>query len=131
MPKGPIPEQFNTLLASAVPGHLATIGADGNPQVNPVWFLWHGGQLLLSVKAETVKYRNLRRNPALAMSIVDPDDAHRYLELRGKVIGFTLYLTLDFVDLLARKYTGEAMDPAQNGQERYKLTVAIESWTGT
>lgn len=130
MPRSPIPEQFDLLLAGATPGHLATIGPSGDPQVNPVWFLWEGGQLLLSVKAETLKYRNLRRNPALAMSIVDPDDSHHYLELRGKVTEFALYRTLDFVNRLAWKYTGQPMDPRQDGQERYKLTVEIVSWTG-
>ena len=70
MPKENIPERFQPLLASTTLGHLATIDEAGNPQVNPVWFLWDGTHLLLSVKAETVKYRNLRRRPALAISFV-------------------------------------------------------------
>lgn len=130
MPRTPVPERFTALLESTAVGHLATIGADGAPQVNPVWFLWDGQHLLLSVKASTVKYRNLRRNPALAISIVDPGNPHHYLELRGGVAEFELYRTLAFVNLLARKYTGRDMDPAEDGQERYRLTVGIHSWTG-
>ncbi len=112
MPKENIPERFQPLLASTTLGHLATIDEAGNPQVNPVWFLWDGTHLLLSVKAETVKYRNLRRRPALAISFVDPANPHHYLELRGDVIEFTLYRTLEFVNQLSRKYTGHDMDPA-------------------
>ncbi len=130
MPRAPVPGQFDDLLHGTAVGHLATIGVDGTPQVNPVWFVWDGQQLLLSVKGDTVKYRNLRRNPALAISIVDPADARRYLELRGTVTRFDLYRTLEFVNTLARKYTGQDMDPAQDGLERYKLTVAIRAWTG-
>lgn len=130
MPQGQIPERFQPLLACTTLGHLATISREGKPQVNPVWFLWDGTHLLLSVKAETVKYRNLRRRPALAMSLADPAEPHHYLELRGDVIDFTLYRTLEFVNQLSRKYTGHDMDPAQEGLERYKLTVAIRSWTG-
>jgi len=130
MPRGPIPARFNSLLHSTAVGHLATIGREGTPQVNPVWFIWDGRHLLLSVKAETLKYRNLRRNPSLAMSIVDPANPHHYLELRGAVGQFDLYRTLDFVNRLSRKYTGQPMNPEEDGRERYRLTVEIDSWTG-
>ena len=130
MPRGPVPAHFDALLTSDAVGHLATIGQVGTPQVNPVWFIWDGQHLLLSVKADTIKYRNLRQNPALAISIVDPADSHHYLELRGVVVQSDHYRTLDFVNLLAQKYTGKDMDPAQDGLDRYKLTVAIHTWTG-
>jgi PPOX class probable F420-dependent enzyme len=130
MPQGPIPAQFQALLESTNVGHLATVGPSGRPQVNPVWFIWDGQHLLLGVKADTVKYRNLRHSPFLALSIGDPADAQRYVELRGEVVEFRRYLDLTFVNQLARKYTGRDMDPSQNGLERYRLTVRIDSWTG-
>lgn len=130
MPRGPVPKQFHDILESTTLGHLATIGKDGRPQVNPVWFLWDGEHLLLGVKAETVKYRNLRRDPRLAVSCLDPNDAHHYVELRGEVTEFELYRDLTFVNQLARKYTGKDMDAAEDGKERYKLTVRVDSWTG-
>ena len=130
MPKGPIPVDYHDILESTTLAHLATIGQDGRPQVNPVWFLWDGRQVLLSVKADTVKYRNLRRNPHLAISLADARNPMRYLELRGEVAEFELYRDLTFVNLLARKYTGRDMDPREHGKERYKVTVRVESWTG-
>ncbi len=130
MPLSPIPDSYGDLLESTNLGHLATIDREGKPQVNPVWFIWNGTNLLIGVKAETVKYRNLRRNPHLALSIADPAHPGHYLELRGQVVDFELYLDLTFVNQLSRKYTGRDMDPAQNGQERYKLTVDIREWTG-
>lgn len=130
MPRGNVPERFQYILASTTLGHLATIGSKGRPQVNPVWFLWVGEQLLLGVKADTVKYRNLRRDPHLAISLLDPQDSHHYVELRGEVTEFELYRDLTFVNQLARKYTGKEMDPSEEGRERYKLTVRVDSWTG-
>ncbi|MCC6314867.1 MAG: pyridoxamine 5'-phosphate oxidase family protein, partial [Thermomicrobiales bacterium] len=39
MPRGPVPERYRDILESIALGHLATIDADGRPQVNPVWFI--------------------------------------------------------------------------------------------
>lgn len=130
MPKPPVPERFRALLESTNLGHLATIGDEGLPQVNPVWFLWDGVHILLSVKPETVKYRNLRRDPHLAISILDATNTGHYVELRGEVIEFKLYETLEFVNQLAHKYTGADFTNGHNGEERYRLTIQINFWTG-
>lgn len=96
---------------------------------NRVWFLFEEGQLLLSVKPDTQKYRNLRRDPHLALSCLDLADAGRYVELRGVVIAFELYEDLTFVNRLARKYTGADFTHGHVGEQRYKLTVQIDAWT--
>ncbi len=129
MPKGPIPTSHLDLLDAPVLGHLSTVDHYCRPQVNPVWFLWDSSQLLLSIKPETIKYRNLRKNPAVAISILDPTNSFRYLELRGTVAEFELYTTLEFVNQLARKYTNSDFTGGQHGEERYKVTVQIDSWT--
>jgi hypothetical protein len=40
MPRGQVPEHYRDILESATHGHLATVDEHGQPQVNPVWFLW-------------------------------------------------------------------------------------------
>lgn len=130
MPHGPVPSQYHDILQSTTLGHLATVDVAGRPEVNPVWFLWDGERILLSVKEETKKYRNLRRDPHVAISFVDPNDPQRYVEIRGEVINFQLYETLDFVNLLARKYTGADFRHGQAGERRWKLTIQVNGWTG-
>jgi PPOX class probable F420-dependent enzyme len=130
MPPLPVREDLLPLLAGGALGHLATISPAGLPQVNPVWFLWENDRLLFSVKPETVKYRNLRANPRVAMSILDPADNYRYLELRGEVIDFTLFTDLTFVNRLAQKYTGADFRSGVAGEERYRITIRVETWTG-
>ena len=130
MPKGVVPERFHDLLQSKVLGHLATIGENGRPQVNPVWFISDGSEILLSIKPETAKYRNLRANPAVAMSILDPANHFRYVELRGEVVEFELFKTLSWVNQLAQKYTGADFTGGVDGEQRYKVTVRVDSWTG-
>jgi len=129
MPSGPSPTSHLDLLERPLLGQLATVDQRNRPQVNPVWFLWEGDRLLLSIKPDTVKLRNLRANPAVAMSILEPEDSHRYLELRGTVESFERFTTLAFVNKLAHKYTGADFTAGVDGEERYKVTVAIDSWT--
>jgi PPOX class probable F420-dependent enzyme len=130
MPRGSVPERFRDLLDSKTLGHLATIGANGRPQVNPVWFLADQQFVYLSIKPETAKYRNLRANPAVAMSVGDLARPDRYLEVRGEAVEFELYETLDWVNQLAHKYTGAEFTGGADGEPRYKVTIRIDAWTG-
>jgi PPOX class probable F420-dependent enzyme len=130
MPQGPVPEQFHKILESRTLGHLATLDEQGRPQVNPVWFLWEGEHVLVSIRPETKKYKNLRNDPHLAMSFLDPINPMHYVEIRGEVAEWKLYTTLDFVNQLAHKYTGADFTHGQDGQERYKVTIRVDSWTG-
>ena len=129
MPKGTPPDRYRDILASAALGHLATVGSDGRPQVNPVWFIADGERVYLSVKADTVKYRNLRAHPHVAMSISDPNDPERYVEVRGEVVDFELFDTLDWVNALSRKYTGADYTKGAPGEHRYKIAIRIDAWT--
>jgi PPOX class probable F420-dependent enzyme len=130
MPRGEPPDRYRDILASKALGHLATIGADGRPQVNPVWFIADRGHVYLSVKADTVKYRNLRSNPAVAMSVSDPAWPERYVGIRGEAVAFELFDTLDWATVLARKYTGAEFRGGRDGEHRYKVTIRIDGWTG-
>ena len=130
MPKGKIPDQYHDILESTTFGHLATVDELGRPQVNPVWFLWDGEHILLSIRPVTKKYTNLRNDPHLAISFLDPANPYRYVEIRGEVVDWELYTTLDFVNLLSRKYTGADYTRGFVGEERYKVTIRVDSWTG-
>ncbi len=130
MPKGQVPDRFRDILESTTLGHLATVDERGLPQVNPVWFLWDGEHILLSVRPETQKYKNMRRDQHVAISFLDLSRPERYVEIRGEVISFELYEDLTFVNQLARKYTGADFKHGHVGEHRYKLTIQINSWTG-
>jgi PPOX class probable F420-dependent enzyme len=97
---------------------------------NRVWFLWDGEHILLSIRASAQKYRNLRRDPRVAISFLDLSNPGRYVEIRGEAIEFTLFLTLDFVNQLARKYTGADYTRGVAGEERYRVTVRVDGWSG-
>jgi PPOX class probable F420-dependent enzyme len=47
--------------------HIATVGADGNPDVVPVWPAWQDDTLWIFTGTNSVKVRNLASNPNVAL----------------------------------------------------------------
>ncbi|HVM57001.1 MAG TPA: PPOX class F420-dependent oxidoreductase [Gaiellaceae bacterium] len=77
------PESHRDLLDAKV-ASLATLDADGLPQLTEVWFLHDEGEVRLSLNTERRKTRNLVRNPACSLLVLDLDVPQRYLEVRGR-----------------------------------------------
>jgi PPOX class probable F420-dependent enzyme len=125
-----IPEDKLDLLERPVLAHVATIGPDGEPQNNPVWFGWDGEHLLFSQTTGRQKYRNLQRNPKIALSIVDPENDYRYLELRGTVERIDPDPDNAFIDSMAKKYMNVEKYPwHQPGDQRVVVVVRPEHAT--
>jgi PPOX class probable F420-dependent enzyme len=101
-----IPPAFCDLLEKKTFAHLATVMPDGSPQVTPVWFDTQGAYLRVNSAKGRVKDRNMRRNSAVALSILDPDNPYRYLAVRGKVVDVTEDGADAHIDALAKKYLG-------------------------
>ena len=84
-----IPDQFKDIAQKVAYAHLATLMADGRPQVTPVWFDLDGDDFRVNSAKGRVKDKNMRRNKDVALSIQDPDNAYRYLAIQGKVVEIT------------------------------------------
>ena len=80
-----IPGSLADLVERPVYAHLATVRPDGTPQVNPTWFRFDGEHLWLTATSKRQKHRNWQIQPAVALSITDPERPWRYLEIRGLV----------------------------------------------
>lgn len=130
MPEGPVPRSYLDLLQGNVIAHLATVNPDGQPSVTPVWMLWQDDHVVLSVLGETRKLQNMRANPNIALSLLDPENPMRYLEMRGRVTAIERYDDLSVVNALSRKYIGHDYRNVKPGQIRFRIDIAIERWTG-
>lgn len=84
--------------------HLATVMKDGSPQVTPVWFDETGGKIRINTARGRVKDRNLKPGVRVALSIIDPDDPYRYVQIRGTVVSETEEGAAAHIDSLAKKY---------------------------
>lgn len=119
-----IPDDLTDLLEGPRFAHVATIGPDGEPQSNPVWFAWDGKHVLFSQVPDRQKVKNLERDPRIALSIMDFENPQRYLEIRGVVVSVDPDEDYAFVDSLAKRYLGADKYPAQPGEQR--LIVRVE-----
>ncbi|MFG1921909.1 PPOX class F420-dependent oxidoreductase [Cryptosporangium sp. NPDC048952] len=104
-----VPASHQDLLTRPLFGHLATTRPDGTPQVNPMWFSWDGTALRFTGTTTRYKYRNITGNPAVAVSVNDPEQPYRYLEVRGVVTSIEPDPDGTFFLSLAERY-GFAMD---------------------
>ncbi|MBI3248702.1 MAG: TIGR03618 family F420-dependent PPOX class oxidoreductase [Deltaproteobacteria bacterium] len=69
-------EQRDAFLAERRNATIATLNTKGDPQLTPVIFYWDGSAFYFSVTKETVKYRNLKRDPRVSVVVDDVLDHH-------------------------------------------------------
>src|SRR4051794_37775160 len=106
-----IPDQYLDLFQKRAFANLATLMPDGTPQVTPVWVDWDGTHVLINSARGRQKDKNMQRSAAVSMSILDPDNPYRYLEVRGKVADITEAGADDHIDKMAKKYMGKDKYP--------------------
>ena len=116
-----IPKNYRDLLSAEV-ATLGTSGPDGRPQLSEVWFLAEGDTVSISLNSSRQKMKNLLRNPACSVLILDLGMPYRYLELRGdaEVSPDPDYV---FADKVGAKYGADLRLHDQPGQTRYVVTI--------
>jgi len=112
-----IPAKYRDLFSKKAFASLATLMPDGKPQVTPVWCDVEGDLVLINTAKGRQKDRNLRRDPRVALSLIDPDNPYRYLELRGRVVEITEQGAAAHIDKMAKKYLGVDKYPYKNPDE--------------
>jgi PPOX class probable F420-dependent enzyme len=107
--------------------HLATVMADGSPQNTPVWFDYVDRKVRVNSALGRVKVRNMRQGAKVALSIMDPDNPDRYVQLRGTVTGVRQDdVAAAHIDSLAYKYLGVDKNPyakAEDVRVMFEITV--------
>jgi PPOX class probable F420-dependent enzyme len=125
-----IPDSHADLLNSTALAHVATLGPDGAPQSSPVWFGWDGEFVMFSQYIGRQKLRNVQARPQVALSIVDPGDPYRYLELRGVVAEVVDDVDNVFINSMAQKYLDVPVNPWEGpGQHRVIIKIRPEHFT--
>jgi PPOX class probable F420-dependent enzyme len=121
------PQSHADLLERPTFAHLATIRPDGSPQSSVMWFAWDGDRIRMTHTKSRQKFRNLADEPRVALSITDPDDQYRFLEIRGTVEDIEDDTPeAAFYQSLQRRY-GESY-PIKDAAERVVLTIRPEKF---
>jgi PPOX class probable F420-dependent enzyme len=128
-----IPEKYADLFQKKAFANLATVMPDGTPQVTPVWVDFDGKHVIVNSARGRRKDKNMTQNSSVALSIMDPDNPYRYLEVRGRVAEITEEGADQHIDTMAKKYMGVDKYPyRQSGEVRvmYKIEPKHTSQMG-
>jgi len=122
-----IPAQYRDLFEKKAFAHLATLAADGSPHVTPMWVDYDGTHVRFNSAKGRAKVKHLARNQRIALSVQDPDNPYRYVEVRGRVVETTEKGADAHIDALAKKYLGQEKYPfRQPGEVRLLFKVLPE-----
>ena len=105
--------------------HLATLMPDGSPQSVPVWVGREGEHLVICTGEVSLKAKNTRRDPRVALSLVDFGNPYEEVQIRGRVIERRPDPDLKIMDPISHKYTGKPF-PFRNPEGRVALIIEVE-----
>ena len=128
-----IPEKYADLFQKKAFASLATVMPDGTPQVTPVWVDFDGKHVIVNSARGRRKDKNMSQNSSVALSIMDPDNPYRYLEVRGRVAEITEEGADQHIDTMAKKYMGVDKYPYRSPAEKrvmYKIKPEHTSQMG-
>ncbi|MDG5817734.1 PPOX class F420-dependent oxidoreductase [Natronococcus sp. A-GB7] len=124
----PIPEEYHDLFEKPTFAHVGTLTADGAPHITPVWIDYdpEAERLLVNTERGRQKERNVRANPAVGVSMTDPDDPYRYLSVVGEVEELRTEGARAHIDELSRRYLNVEEYPNPVETERVVMVVRAE-----
>ena len=117
-----IPDSHKDLFERKILAALATVQPDSGPQVTPVWISLKGDKVLVNTAAGRRKYKNLINRKHATVLLVDPEDGHRFIEVRGTVSEVIRDADQDINDL-ANKYLGTEYPGFVEGEERVTFLI--------
>ena len=90
-------------------GKLATVNKNGSPHVVPIWFLFDGENLIFSTGLNSVKYKNMERDPRVCISVDEEKDLYSFVKIDGTATFNTdPDEQLVWATKIAARYMGEA-----------------------
>ena len=121
------PDKYLDLFQKKAFAAFTTLMPDGTPQTTPVWVDHQNGQLWVNSAVGRQKDKNVRRDPRVALAVIDPDNPYRYVEVRGRVEDITQSGADEHIDKMAKKYLGQDKYPfRQPGEQRVLYKIAVE-----
>ncbi len=122
---------YHDLLERPLLAILATTMSDGSPQATPLWFDYDGEFIRVNAAAGRVKDRNMRREPRVALVILDDATPYRYVQIRGRVVKIIEGAAAhEHIDHLSRRYTGQNWEPVKPDEVRVMYFIRPESVSG-
>ncbi len=125
-----IPEKVRDLFERPIVSVLATLMADGQPQLTPVWCDYDGKYVRINTARGRQKDRNMTKRARVTMLLMDPQNPYHWVEVRGHIVETTEAGAREHIDQLARKYTGKDYVYQQPDQVRVMYKIEPDKVNG-
>lgn len=104
---------------------LTTLGSDGQPSTHMMWIDADDDHLVFNTETHRQKFKNISADPRVCVTVIDVDNAYRYIEARGRV---TEIIHGDaarrHIDEMAHRYTSaDYAAPIRSERVICKVTV--------
>jgi len=106
--------------------YLATIMADGSPQLTQTWVDTDGEYVVINTVEGFLKLRNIERDPRVAVAIADPATPFSYKQIQGRVVETMTEGGAEHIEALSQKYTGGPY-AWYGGRDQVRVVVKIEA----
>ena len=127
MPKPPLPEELQALLAQPHPAVMASLKPDGSPLSVATWYLFEDGRLLVNMDDTRARLEHIRKDPRVSLTVLD-SDWYRHVSLQGRVVALEPDSELKDIDRLSTHYRGEPY-PVRD-KPRTSAWIEIDRWHG-
>ena len=127
MPKPPLPQDLLTMLRKPNPCVIATLGGGGAPRTAATWYEWlDDGTVLLNMDESRRRLPHMRRDPRVALTVLDADSWYRQVSLLGTVREIRPDPNLDDIDRLSRRYTNRPY--RDRARRSWTAIIEVERW---
>ncbi|HKI91990.1 MAG TPA: PPOX class F420-dependent oxidoreductase [Gaiellaceae bacterium] len=116
-------EKQKEFLEQPYVGVVTTLRPDGSPHSTVVWVDVDSDVVSFNTAYGRAKPANLEHDPRVSLTVVDPQDAYRWVAVDGPA-ELTTEGADDQIDRLAKKYLGKDSYPFRQEGER-RVTVRI------
>jgi len=121
-----LPENLLSLLRERSTCYIATTMTDGSPQITQTWVDTDGENVVINSVEGFQKIKNMERDPRVAVTISNPANPSRYVEIRGLVLSISPDGGAEHIEMLAQKYLGTPY-PWFGGRDQTRVIITIEA----
>ncbi len=126
MPRTPVPPEVDEFLRRPNPAVVASLRCDGSPHTVATWYAWDGDRVLLSMDESRLRLRFMRRDPRVALTVLDDEDWGRHVSLLGRIVAIHEDVDLRDVDRLALHYSGKPF--RTRDRRRFSAWMEVTVW---
>jgi PPOX class probable F420-dependent enzyme len=128
VPKPPLPDDVQALLAKPNPSVVTSIRPDGQPVSVPTWYLWENGRVLVNMDNARKRVEYLHKDPRVSISVLSEDDWYTHVSMQGRVVEWADDPDLTDIDRCSQHYTGQPY-PIRD-RARISAWIEVDRWHG-